>query len=127
MKPRFDIELPDLGREASVVFDQHSHAPTTLPFGNVGKGLRSLDEEFEGDPERGESLVDEISIASVWSLHVALYALQNPTPENIRKALSIIGTSGDCEEHIDHETLRPLPVPEPPGWDDPLYVCEEGQ
>ena len=117
-------EISDLGRLASVVFDQHTHAPTVLGFGRTGKGLRSLDEEFEGDPERGESLVDEISIASVWSLHVALYALQHPTPENIRKALSMIGT--DCEEHIDHETLRPLPVPEPPGWNDPLYVHGEG-
>jgi hypothetical protein len=112
-----------LGREASVVFDPHDHSPTTLQFGACGKGLRSLDEEFEDDPERGASLVDEIPIVSVWSLHVALYALQNPTPDNILQALSMIGTSGDCEEHADMETLRPLPVPEPPGWDDPLWVA----
>lgn len=115
----------DLGRDASVVFDRETHAPTTLQFGRSGEGLRSLDDEFEGDPERPESMVDEINIVSTWTLHVALYALQNPTPENLRKALSMIGTSGDCEEHSDLETLRPLPVPEPPGWDDPLWVHDD--
>jgi hypothetical protein len=50
-----------------------------------------------------------------------LYALQNPTPENILRALAAIGTSGDCEEWVDWDTLLPLPVPPPNGWDR-IYV-----
>ena len=90
---------PDFGRLASVVFDHETDAPA----------------------------VDEMPVVSVWTLHVALFALQNPTPENIKQALSMIGTSGDCEEHIDHETLRPLSVPEPSGWDKPLWVAPESE
>jgi len=70
-------------------------------------------------------LVDDFPIVSVYTLQVALYALQNPTPENIRRALYKIGTSGDCEEHIDSDTLFPLPVPEPSQWDDYLPPAED--
>lgn len=67
---------------------------------------------------------DDFNVVSVYTLHVALYALQNPTPENVRKALYLIGTSGDCEEATDEETLLPLAVPPPHGWEK-AWIPEE--
>lgn len=131
--------VPDLGVLASVVCDDETHGPATL---DAGKALRKIT-VFPGASERffsetgyralrakkvdnmvlplksdrmEEPLVDNVSIVSAYALHVALYALQNPTPENIAKALEKLGISGDCDEHIDSETLLPLPVPAPPGW-----------
>lgn len=122
-----------------MICDEETHGPTTL---DAGKSLRKV-AVFPGPSERffsemgyralrakrvdnwvlplnskrmEEPLVDNLQIVSPYSLHVALYALQNPTPENIAKALEKLGVSGDCEEHIDPETLLPLPVPKPPGW-----------
>jgi hypothetical protein len=104
--------------------DRHEHTPRVLSS-QRGEGLRSIEDEIvdwekEGDDayEIPTDLIDEISIVSTYSLHVALFALQNPTADNVARALYLIGTSGDCEEHTDHESLLPLTVPEPPGWGD---------
>lgn len=94
--------IPDLGVLATVACDEVTHGPTTL---DAGESLRME-----------EPLVDNIHIVSGYSLHVALYALQNPTPENIAKALGKLGVSGDCDEHVDPNTLLPLPVSKPPRW-----------
>lgn len=59
---------------------------------------------------------EDFNVVSIYSLHVALYALQNPTPENIAKALYKIGTGGDCEYSVDEDTLLPLEMPPPHGW-----------
>lgn len=90
--------------------DVESHGPTTL--GDRESGLRHL----EGDPDDWFGmLVQDLDIVAHWTLHVALYGLQNPTPENIARALYLIGTSGDCEQ-TDDDTLIPLDVPKPHGW-----------
>jgi hypothetical protein len=133
---------PRLGVLATVTMDDETHGPMTL---GTGKGLHQVtifpgpshhhfSEEGHTALKRAgvddmvlpldstnvlEPLVDDIEIVSVYSLHVALYALQNPTPENIAKALAKLGVSGDIEEHTDWDSLLPLPVPPPPGWDDP--------
>lgn len=138
-------EAPEFGVIATVCFDGETASPRMIE----GNGLRPAtvfpghsEDSFSKDGYRAlkaadvdnmvlpldsssmvETLVDEIGVVSTYTLHVALYALQNPTPENIRRSLYKIGTSGDCEEHIDEDSLMPLPVPEPPGWDD--YVPEE--
>jgi hypothetical protein len=113
------LEFADrLGMCASVVFDPETHGPTTLYGGEDKPELRSLHDEVAAIEEGPERLLSEIEVVSVWSFGVALYALQNPTPENIDRALDLIGTSGDCEDVIDPDTLRPLPVPEPMGWVD---------
>jgi hypothetical protein len=131
--------VPQLGVLATVVCDHETHGPTTL---NTGRSLREVS-VFPGPSERffsemgyralkakrvdnwvlpmnskkmEEPLVDNVFIVSAYTLHVALYALQNPTPEYIVKALEKIGVSGDCDEHSDNETLLPLPVSKPPGW-----------
>lgn len=133
-----------LGVPASVICDHETHGPREL---HEGDGLRTVtvfpgpseesfsDEGYEAlraakvadavlplDSSRmEETLVQEIPIVSVYSLHVALYALQNPTPENIDRALTKIGVSGDCGEWpVDYDTTdyHPEPVPEPPGWED---------
>jgi len=104
--------VDSLGTAATVFFDEELHGPTRIP--DEREGLRRLEGEVYEEAEA--ALIDDIQIVSIYTLHVALYALQNPTPENIEKALSLIGTSGDCEEHWDDETMMPLPVPEPHGW-----------
>jgi hypothetical protein len=110
----------DLGVEATVVFDQYTHSPAPL-FGGATESrgvLRSLEDEIPRLEEYPGQLIDEIQVVSTYSFGVALYALQNPTPENIDRALQLIGVSGDCEERCDFDTLRPLPVPEPMDWVD---------
>jgi len=106
----FDVET--LGERVTVFLDEERNGPWTIM--DERQGLRRL----EGDAyENAENaLIDDIQIVSIYTLHVALYALQNPTPEIIKKALYLIGTSGDCEEHWDDETMMPLPVPPPHGW-----------
>ena len=106
-------ERLELGVRASVVMDNETHGPRTLR--DEREGLRSITVPLHSE-QMEQPLVDEIPIVSTYSLHVALYALQNPTPENIARALYKIGTSGDCEEHTDPDTLLPLPVSEPSGW-----------
>lgn len=131
---------PDLGRLATVIFESESHDVNTLA--DEREGLREItvfpgpSEDFyvdgavkDGTPNEvlaldsskmDEPLVDEIHVVSTYTLHVALYALQNPTPENIRKALTKIGTSGDCDEWAnvdDPDDFAPLPVAEPSGWE----------
>lgn len=94
-----------LGVSATVVWDTEG-------------GPRTVDEDVKRDyRDVGPGYLDDIDIVSTYSLHVALYALQNPTPENIAKALYKIGVSGDCEEWTDSETLLPLPVPVPSEWE----------
>lgn len=133
--------VPELGVRTTVVMDHETHGPRTLT--DERDGLRSAtvfpgrDEDFFSEEgyqalklrsvsddvlpldsrEMQDVLVDEIEIVSPYTLHVALYALQNPTAENIERALYLIGVSGDAEQHIDDDSLRPLPVPAPPGWD----------
>lgn len=134
--PKRSVEL---GVLATVICDHETHGPTTI---DAVKGLRKVT-VFPGASERffsetgyralhakrvdnmvlplksdkmEEPLADTFPIVSPYTLQVALYALQNPTPENIAKALEKIGVSGDCEDHIDGETLLPLPVPKPSGW-----------
>ena len=108
------IDLPELGVLATVVMDYESHAPTVIDYG-PGEGLREIDvDEYW---KIGPVLVDEISIVSAYTLHVALYGLQQGDPASIEQALGLIGMSGDLEEHIDHDTMLPLPVPPPNGWE----------
>lgn len=134
-----DTSRPILGMRATVCFHEEGGEPRALD----GEGLRRMT-VFPGRSEESfseagyaalraakvdnmvlpldssrmeEPLVDEIEIVSVYTLHVALYALQNPTQENIARALTQIGVSGDCEEWIDHDSLDPLPVPPPSGWE----------
>lgn len=102
------FDTPSLGVRATVVMGRYDHCPTTM------EGKNDL-REIDGDEADGY-LVSDLDIVSHWTFHVALYGLQNPTPENLARALYLIGTSGDCEEHTDEETLLPLPVPEPNGW-----------
>lgn len=106
----------DLGVPATVVVDSESNGPSTLTTPDGETGLRSI-EDMEG---LAPILVNDFNIVSTYTLHVALYALQNPTPENIRRALYKVGISGDCEEHIDWDTLFPLSVPVPSQWDEYL-------
>lgn len=101
--------FPPLGVEATVVMDRETHGPRTA------RGERYDLTEIEGDAFDGE-LVSDFRIVSVWTLHVALYGLQNPTSQNIDRALELIGVSGDVEEWTDSDTLRPLPVEVPDGW-----------
>jgi hypothetical protein len=101
--------LPDLGVTATVFMDRESHAPRTIPS-EMGE-LR----ELEGDAADG-FLVEDIRIVSHWAFHVALFALQNPTPQTIERALELIGVSGDVDEWVDHDSLRAEAVLEPPGW-----------
>jgi hypothetical protein len=105
------IEFPRdaLGVEATVFMDDEQHEPRVWRGGN---DLRDI----EGDEADGQ-IVSDLQIVSSYSLHVALFGLQNPTPENIAKALYKLGTGGDLEDWTDSETLLPLPVPEPDGWD----------
>jgi len=110
----------DLGVEATVVCDSESHGPRRLTTPDELTGLRELELDDPDVQALAPILVDDFPIVSTHTLHVALYALQNPTPENIRRALYKIGISGDCEEHIDSDTLMPLPVPEPSQWNDYL-------
>lgn len=103
---------PDLGVAATVVMDRETHGPARKY--DTGEGLRSI--TFDDLDEWEGTLIEDLNIVSPWVLHVALYALQNPTPENIARALYLIGTSGDAEDWTDEETLLPLPVAEPHGW-----------
>ena len=98
----------ELGVEATVVMGRESHGPT------VWRSDLDLT-EIEGDAADG-ALVSNLRVVSIWTLSVALYALQNPTPENIDRALDLIGTSGDVDDALDEEKLRPLPVPLPDGF-----------
>lgn len=101
-----DSLLPDLGVTATVVFDEHDSGP------------RTVDDQVKNDwPDFGIGYLDDVPIVSIWTFHVALYALQNPTPENVEQALKLIGMSGDVTEWLDEETLRARPVPKPDGWD----------
>lgn len=117
MDTKSHIEESRLGVLASVVMDREDHCPTVLPE-DCGRNLRELEDALDFGERIPTQLVDEISIVSVYSLHVALYALQNPTPENIARALTKLALSGDIEEHVDTETWLPLPVEEPSGWAD---------
>lgn len=116
--------LPDLGVTATVVMDHHTHGPCQIDPERAflrQVALRDHDDLYGGEVEDGidpthEPLVDDIPIVSFYSFHVALYALQNPTPENIKRALYAIAHSGDCEEHYDHENSTVLPVPAPRDW-----------
>jgi hypothetical protein len=114
----------DLGTPATVVVDPYTEGPRTLTTSDEQTGLRSLD--VDDLDELCPILLTDIEIVSTYTLHVAIYALQNPTPENVRRALYKIGTSGDCEEYIDSDTLMPLPVPEPSQWNDYLPPAQEG-
>lgn len=98
-----------------------------LPLDNLGTHATVFVHSENGEPrllsdeERREvrdvaGQTDDFNIVSIYSLHVALYALQNPTPENIAQALRSLATSGDLEEWVDESTLLPLPVSEPSGW-----------
>jgi hypothetical protein len=108
--------LPNLGVLASVVMDQHTHGVRTLGM-DTGEGLRDLERALAyGDAIPPGALVDEINVVSIYSFHVALYALQQGTPEACQRALELIGVSGDVEEHCDFDSLLPLPVPEPRDW-----------
>lgn len=137
-------EIPELGVRATVVMDDYTHGPRTLDDDD-GAGLRKVtvfpgpSEDFyvdgakPGTPDHvlaldstrmEEPLVEEISIVSHYALHVALYALQQlaaetgtPYGRTAERALKLIGTSGDCEHHIDPETLMPLPVEPPSDWE----------
>ena len=100
------MEAPELGTYATVFVD----AELGEPHG-IGD-----DQELRQEIRDLAGPTDDFNVVSTYTLHVALYALQNPTPENIRKALYLIGTSGDCEEATDEETLMPLSVPPPNGW-----------
>lgn len=113
-----DQETFTLGVQATVVMDHETHGPRCIDYQD--RGLRQVViTDDEGNDESGALvLVEEIPIVSTYSLHVALYALQNPTEENIARALYKIGISGDVDEHVDSGTLYPLGVPEPPGWAD---------
>jgi hypothetical protein len=94
-------EIPDLGTPASVVMDEE------MP--------RTVDEDVKVEYRCvGPGYLDDIRIVWHWSFHVALYALQNPTPENIDRALELVAV--DCDDWLDGETLRPLPVDAPDGW-----------
>lgn len=97
-------QIPELGVRATVFVDRETHGPTVAS--EMGEGLRVL----------CGPLVEEFDIVSHWTLHVALYALQNPTAKNIEQALRLIGTSGDAEHWTDEDTLLPLPVCRPDGW-----------
>jgi hypothetical protein len=108
------VSTQELGVTATVFMDLESHVPITIAEDG---DLADAEEHFGGSIPSVAAL-SNIPIVSAYSLHVALYALQNPTPENIRRALYRLGTSGDCEEHIDSDTRMPLPVDEPPGWSD---------
>lgn len=112
--PNTSIEPPPLGVQATVFMDRELDSPCVLDV--EMPSLVEAEEWLEEHPPLG--LLGNIDIVSHWTLHVALYALQNPTPENIERALAKIGISGDCEEHVDFETLKPLPVSKPNGWDD---------
>lgn len=106
MTPDTEALAASLGTLATVVFDEHVSEPRTAD-----------DDAKQAWRDIGPGYLDDIEIVSVYSFHVALYALQNPTPENIRKALYLIGTSGDCDEATDADTLMPLQLPLPSGWD----------
>lgn len=44
------------------------------------------------------------------------YALQNPTPKTIERALELLWQSGDFDEWQDFDGQRIAPVWEPSGW-----------
>lgn len=95
--------VSDLGVTATVFFTSDG-MPTTVT---------------DGAREELDTLAlphEDINIVSEWTLHVALYALQNPTRSNIAHALELIGSSGDVEDAVDSDTLLPLPVEKPHGW-----------
>lgn len=98
---------PELGKHATVFVDRELGEPTWI----------GDDEDVRQDIRDLVGPTDDFNIVSTYTLHVALYALQNPTPENIRKALYLIGTSGDCEEATDEDTLMPLQQQPPSGWE----------
>lgn len=133
---------PELGLLATVVMDHETHGPTTLR--DDRRGLRDVtllpgrdDDHFseEGyqalkaanvdnmvlplDSTRMElPLVDEIPVVSTYSLHRTMDRVgQGAAGAVVEQALYLIGTSGDCDEHVDNDTLLPLAVPEPPGWE----------
>lgn len=128
---------PQLGVPATVVFDIETHGPCQLASTHsegARRGLRdavvfdaehpfTADEDaYEVDHNKmQEVLIQEIPVVSTYSLHIALYALQNATPENIAKALRKLACSGDMEEHGTHDDEQDFPipdrVPEPPDWE----------
>lgn len=117
---------PELGVFATVVVDDETNEPHALSgaYGSKPRDylrkivVRDADELYDDPFEpTDEPLVMEFNVVSTYSLHVALYALQNPTPENIEKALKKLACSGDLEEAVDHDSLMPEPMPEPPSWE----------
>jgi hypothetical protein len=104
-----ELVTPDLGVRATVVMDRETHSPTVCR--EPGVDLR----EVEGDAFDGE-LVSELEIVSSWSAHVALYALQNPTPATIARALHLLYISGDFEDWTDFDGQKIAPVEMPDGW-----------
>jgi len=98
---------PDLGVHATVFVDTEAGEPCWI----------GDDEEIRQELRDLVGPTDDFNIISTYFAHVALFALQNPSPENIAKALTKLGTSGDLEDWTDSETLLPLPVSEPNGWD----------
>lgn len=91
-----------------------THATVFVHAENGEPRFLSEDERREVRDVAGPT--DDFNVVSIYSLHVALYALQNPTPENIAQALRSLATSGDLEGWVDENTLLPLPVGEPHGW-----------
>lgn len=101
---RPDIEaMPELGKLATVIIDSESYEPRT-----VGASVAS--DYFDIGP----GFMDDLRVVSHWAFHVALYALQNPSPESIDRALELV--TCDCEDWLDEETMRPRAVPPPVGF-----------
>ena len=128
--------VPEIGVSATVVCDSESSEPCQLDStyeDGARAGLRDVfvfdtDDIYTADDDRDdvdlnkcqEVQVQEISIVSTYFAHVALYALQNPSPENIQKALRKLACSGDLEEHWaegEDDLPTPATVPEPPQWE----------
>lgn len=97
--------MPELGKLATVILDSESNEPRVVGADDVASEYLAI----------GPGYMDDLRIVSHWGFHVALYALQNPTPENIDRALELV--TCDCEDWLDEETMRPQPVTLPSGFD----------
>jgi hypothetical protein len=99
------VTLPDLGVTATVVMDEHNWSP------------RTVDDSIKDDwKDFGVGFLEDVRIISHWAAHVALFALQNPTPQVIARALELLYQSGDFDEWLEPEGDRVALVQEPPGW-----------